>query len=87
MTRATKAGDVSDHAFCFGAVALGQIGTPFNPSDRLSKDIEKSGAHTEMKRPVRPEEIAPAYVVLAAAQCSCGITGEILSIIGGYSGG
>jgi hypothetical protein len=34
-----------------------------------------------------PEEIAPAFVLLAAPSCSRYITGEILPIIGGYSGG
>jgi NAD(P)-dependent dehydrogenase (short-subunit alcohol dehydrogenase family) len=36
---------------------------------------------------VAPEEIAPAYVFLASPQRSSYITGEILPIIGGYSGG
>jgi NAD(P)-dependent dehydrogenase (short-subunit alcohol dehydrogenase family) len=38
-----------------------------------------------MKRPARPEEIAPAFVfLLASPHCSSTITGEILPIIGGY---
>ncbi|MGE3474685.1 MAG: SDR family oxidoreductase [Rhodospirillaceae bacterium] len=69
------------------AVAPGPVWTPLNPADKLSKDIKKFGAHTEMKRPAQPEEIAPAYVFLASEQCSSYITGEILPIIGGYSGG
>jgi len=40
-----------------------------------------------MKRPAQPEEIAPAYVFLASPQTSSYITGEVLPIIGGYSGG
>jgi hypothetical protein len=40
-----------------------------------------------MKRPAPPEEISPAYVPLASAQCSSYITRDILPIIGGYSGG
>jgi len=48
---------------------------------------KKSKEETPMKRPAQPEEIAPAYVLLASAQCSSFITGEILPIIGGYSGG
>ena len=40
-----------------------------------------------MKRPAQTEEIAPAYVFLASAHCSSFITGEILPIIGGYTGG
>jgi NAD(P)-dependent dehydrogenase (short-subunit alcohol dehydrogenase family) len=37
-----------------------------------------------MKRAAQPEEIAPAYVFLAAPSCSSYITGEILPVIGGY---
>jgi hypothetical protein len=37
-----------------------------------------------MKRPARPEEIAPAFVFLAAPSCSSYITDEILPIIGRY---
>lgn len=44
-------------------------------------------AHTAMRRVALPEEIAPAYVVFASPQCSSYITGEVLPIIGGYSGG
>jgi NAD(P)-dependent dehydrogenase (short-subunit alcohol dehydrogenase family) len=45
------------------------------------------GADTPMKRPAQPGEIAPAFVFLAASSCLSYITGEILPIIGGYSGG
>ena len=41
----------------------------------------------EAGRPAQPEEIAPAFVFLAAPCCSSYITGEILPIIGGYSSG
>jgi NAD(P)-dependent dehydrogenase (short-subunit alcohol dehydrogenase family) len=37
-----------------------------------------------LKRAAQPEEIAPAFVFLAAPSCSSYITGEILPIIGGY---
>jgi NAD(P)-dependent dehydrogenase (short-subunit alcohol dehydrogenase family) len=69
------------------AVAPGPVWTPLNPSDKEAKDVGKFGADTPMKRPAQPEEIAPAYVFLASPQCSSYITGEILPIIGGYSGG
>ena len=69
------------------AVAPGPVWTPLNPSDKPSTAIATFGADTPMKRPAQPEEIAPAYVFLASAQCSGYITGEILPIIGGYSGG
>ena len=68
------------------AVAPGPVWTPLNPADKLPKDIKKFGAHTDMKRPAQPEEIAPAYVFLASEHCSSYITGEILPIIGGYGG-
>jgi NAD(P)-dependent dehydrogenase (short-subunit alcohol dehydrogenase family) len=66
-------------------VAPGPVWTPLNPSDK--QDVSKFGAETVMKRPAQPEEIAPAYVFLASPQCSSYITGEVLPIIGGYSGG
>jgi NAD(P)-dependent dehydrogenase (short-subunit alcohol dehydrogenase family) len=69
------------------AVAPGPVWTPLNPSDKSSSDITQFGAHTPMKRPAQPEEIAPAYVFLASAQCSSYITGGILPIIGGHAGG
>ncbi|MEO6637334.1 MAG: SDR family oxidoreductase [Ginsengibacter sp.] len=69
------------------AVAPGPVWTPLNPADKNKKDIAKFGGDTPMKRPAQPEEIAPAYVFLASPQCSSYITGEILPIIGGYSGG
>jgi NAD(P)-dependent dehydrogenase (short-subunit alcohol dehydrogenase family) len=69
------------------AVAPGPVWTPLNPSDKQAKDVSKFGADTPMKRPAQPEEIAPAYVFLASPHCSSYITGEILPIIGGYTGG
>ena len=68
-------------------VAPGPVWTPLNPADKEAKDVTKFGAMTPMKRPAQPEEIAPAYVFLASAQCSSYITGEVLPIIGGYVGG
>jgi NAD(P)-dependent dehydrogenase (short-subunit alcohol dehydrogenase family) len=69
------------------AVAPGPVWTPLNPADKQARDVAKFGSGTVMKRPAQPEEIAPAYVFLASAQCSSYITGEILPIIGGYGGG
>jgi NAD(P)-dependent dehydrogenase (short-subunit alcohol dehydrogenase family) len=68
-------------------VAPGPVWTPLNPADRQADQIENFGGDTPMKRPAQPEEIAPAFVFLAAPSCSSYITGEVLPIIGGYSGG
>ncbi|MEO7690327.1 MAG: SDR family oxidoreductase [Sphingomonas sp.] len=69
------------------AIAPGPVWTPLNPSDKEAPEVATFGADTPMKRAAQPEEIAPAYVFLASPQMSSYITGEILPIIGGYSGG
>jgi NAD(P)-dependent dehydrogenase (short-subunit alcohol dehydrogenase family) len=69
------------------AVAPGPVWTPLNPADKDAEKASQFGAHTPMKRPAQPEELAPAYVFLASPQTSSYITGEILPVIGGYSGG
>lgn len=69
------------------AVAPGPVWTPLNPSDKEAGEIAAFGAKTPMKRPAQPEEIAPAFVFLASAQCSSYITGEVLPVIGGYGNG
>jgi NAD(P)-dependent dehydrogenase (short-subunit alcohol dehydrogenase family) len=68
-------------------VAPGPVWTPLNPSEKEAEDVSEFGSKVPMKRPAQPEEIAPAYVFLASSHCSSYITGEILPIIGGYSGG
>jgi NAD(P)-dependent dehydrogenase (short-subunit alcohol dehydrogenase family) len=76
-----------DKGIRVNAVAPGPVWTPLNPGDRDSEGVSNFGGETPMKRPAQPEEIAPAFVFLAAPSCSSYITGEILPIIGGYSGG
>jgi NAD(P)-dependent dehydrogenase (short-subunit alcohol dehydrogenase family) len=76
-----------DKGIRVNAVAPGPVWTPLNPADRDAKGVTQFGSAVPMKRPAQPEEIAPAYVFLAAPSCSSFITGEILPIIGGYSGG
>ena len=66
------------------AVAPGPVWTPLNPADKSVDKVAQFGQQTKMKRPAQPEEIAPAYVFLAAPACSSYITGEVLPIIGGY---
>lgn len=67
-------------------VAPGPVWTPLNPADKNAAQVAKFGSNVPMKRPAQPEELAPAFVFLASAQCSSYITGEVLPVIGGYSG-
>lgn len=76
-----------DRGIRVNAVAPGPVWTPLNPADKPPEAVAKFGSETPMKRAAQPEEIAPAYVFLAAPTCSSYITGEILPIIGGYLGG
>jgi NAD(P)-dependent dehydrogenase (short-subunit alcohol dehydrogenase family) len=76
-----------DRGIRVNAVAPGPVWTPLNPADKPAKAVKKFGSDVPMRRPAQPEEIAPAFVFLAAPSCSSYITGEILPIIGGYSGG
>ena len=66
------------------AIAPGPVWTPLNPADQSGQRVAKFGSQTAMKRAAQPEEIAPAFVFMAAPSCSSYITGEILPIIGGY---
>ena len=83
FTRAL-AGHLIDRGIRVNAVAPGPVWTPLNPADKDEEATSKFGSQTPMGRPAQPEEIAPAYVFLASAQCSSFITGEVLPIIGGY---
>jgi NAD(P)-dependent dehydrogenase (short-subunit alcohol dehydrogenase family) len=78
------AGSLLERGIRVNAVAPGPVWTPLNPADKQAKQVAKFGSQTKMKRPAQPEEIAPAYVFLAAPGCSSYITGEILPIVGGY---
>jgi NAD(P)-dependent dehydrogenase (short-subunit alcohol dehydrogenase family) len=75
-----------DRGIRVNVVAPGPVWTPLNPADKPVEKVAHFGADTPMGRPAQPEEIAPAYVFLAAPTCSSYITGEILPIVGGYSG-
>lgn len=76
-----------DRGIRVNVIAPGPVWTPLNPADKRAAAVEEFGADTPMRRPAQPEEIAPAFVFLAAPACSSYITGEVLPIIGGYSGG
>jgi len=68
------------------AVAPGPVWTPLNPADRNAEQVKSFGASNPMGRPAQPEEVAPAYVFLAAPSCASYISGAILPVMGGPTG-
>ena len=69
------------------AVAPGPVWTPLNPADRPANEVSSFGGSTDMKRPAQPEEVSPAYVFLASPVCAGFITGVVLPVMGGVTGG
>jgi len=64
------------------AVAPGPVWTPLNPADSPPDRVAQFGKDTDMKRAAQPEELAPAYVFLAAPSCASYISGIVLPITG-----
>jgi len=65
------------------AVAPGPVWTPLNPADQPASRVKDFGKSSAMGRPAQPEELAPAYVFLAAPCCASYISGAILPVMGG----
>lgn len=68
-------------------VAPGPVWTPLNPADKEAEEIPDFGKSTPMGRPAQPEEIAPAYVFLAAPACASYVSGAVIPVMGGPTGG
>lgn len=68
------------------AVAPGPVWTPLNPSDQPDEKVAEFGQDSAMGRAAQPEELAPAYVFLAAPACSSYINGSVLEVLGGPTG-
>lgn len=65
------------------AVLPGPIYTPFLPGAGMGPDgVDKAAKKTILQRPGQPEELAPAYVLLASTDGSY-ITGSLLDVNGG----
>jgi NAD(P)-dependent dehydrogenase (short-subunit alcohol dehydrogenase family) len=80
---------VLDKGIRVNAVAPGPVWTPLNPSDPglPPQRVAQFGARNPMGRPAQPEEVAPAYVFLAADAESSYITGTVLHVMGGETTG
>ena len=65
------------------AVAPGPVWTPLNPADQPAERVREFGQSSAMGRPAQPEELAPAYVFLAAPSCASYISGAVLPVMGG----
>ena len=65
------------------AVAPGPVWTPLNPADQTAERVRDFGKSSTMGRPAQPEELAPAYVFLAAPSCASYISGAVLPVMGG----
>jgi NAD(P)-dependent dehydrogenase (short-subunit alcohol dehydrogenase family) len=80
------ASNLLDRGIRVNAVAPGPVWTPLNPADKRAEDVAHFGAKSDMGRPAQPEEISPAYVVLASPVCSGYVNGIILPVMGGPRG-
>ncbi|WP_303309867.1 SDR family oxidoreductase [Hymenobacter sp. BT730] len=63
-------------------VVPGPVWTPNIPATMPLEEIEKFGYEVALKRPGQPEEIAPAYVLLASQDGSF-MTGSLVHVTGG----
>jgi len=72
-----------DRGIRVNAVAPGPVWTPLNPADVDAEEAAEFGSDVPMKRAAQPEELAPAYIFLAATTDSSYITGEIINVFGG----
>ena len=63
-------------------VVPGPVWTPAIPGSMPLEEIEKFGHEVALKRPGQPEELAPAYVLLASQDGSF-MTGSLVHVTGG----
>jgi NAD(P)-dependent dehydrogenase (short-subunit alcohol dehydrogenase family) len=66
-------------------VAPGPVWTPAIPATMPEDEVKNFGHEVALARPGQPEELAPAYVLLASSEGSF-ITGSIVEVTGGKLG-
>ncbi|GAB3688986.1 glucose 1-dehydrogenase [Spirosoma flavus] len=66
-------------------VAPGPVWTPNIPATMPEDEVKNFGHEVALARPGQPEELAPAYVLLASSEGSF-ITGSIVEVTGGKLG-
>lgn len=77
------AGQLGKRKIRVNAVLPGPIYTPFLPGAGMGPDgVEEAASKTILERPGQPDELAPAYVLLASTDGSY-ITGSLLDVNGG----
>ena len=64
------------------AVIPGPVWTPNIPGTMPTEEVENFGHEVALKRPGQPEELAPAYVLLASTDGSF-MTGSLIHVTGG----
>ena len=79
--------NLNERGIRVNCVAPGPVWTPLNPADQDAEKVAEFGKDVPMKRPAQPEEVAPAYVFLAAPSCASYISGEVLPVLGGQTVG
>jgi len=74
--------NLADQGIRVNCVAPGPVWTPNIPATMPPEKVENYGNESPLGRPGQPEELAPAYVFLAASDSSY-ITGTIVEVTGG----
>ena len=76
---------LGDRGIRVNCVAPGPVWTPNIPGTMPADEVEHFGHEVAMKRPGQPEELAPAYVLLASSDGSF-MTGAVVEVTGGKLG-
>ena len=76
---------LGDRGIRVNCVAPGPVWTPNIPGTMPADEVEHFGHEVALKRPGQPEELAPAYVLLASDDGSF-MTGAVVEVTGGKLG-